>query len=68
MMLKRTESGLDNRMENPVLDESRAEHFLDSLFAIAQADGKVTSEELIEIETIASEFGLAHTGSSRKPK
>ena len=58
MMLKRTKSGLDNRVSNPVLDEERARHFLDSLHAIARADGKVSSEELVEIEAIASEFGL----------
>lgn len=66
MMLKRTESGLDNRLDNPALDEERAEHFLDSLFAIARADGKVTSEELVEIEAIAAEFGLAQAASSNR--
>jgi len=58
MMQKRAKAGLDNRMENPVLDKDRAEHFLNSLYAIAQADGATTSEELIEIESIAAEFGL----------
>jgi len=58
MMLKRTKSGLDTRMSNPALDDIRAEHFLDSLYAIARADGIVSSEELVEIEAIAAEFGL----------
>ena len=35
MMQKRTKSGLDTRMSNPALDDIRAEHFLDSLYAIA---------------------------------
>lgn len=59
MMLKRTKAGLDNRNRNPVLDESRSEHFMESLYAIARADGAVSSEELVEIEAIAAEFGLA---------
>jgi putative ABC transport system ATP-binding protein len=64
MMLKRTRSGLDNRVANPALDQDRAEHFMDSLYAIARADGKVSSEELIEIDAIAAEFGLAQKTSS----
>lgn len=31
---------------------------LESLYAIAHADGIVSSEELVEIEAIAKEFGL----------
>jgi putative ABC transport system ATP-binding protein len=68
MMLKRTGSGLDNRVDNPVFDEHRAEHFMESLFAIAHADGKVTSDELVEIEAIASEFGLGHASSSKQKR
>jgi putative ABC transport system ATP-binding protein len=59
MMQKRAKSRIDNRIKNPVVDMERAEHFLSSLYAIAQADGRATSEELIEIETIAAEFGLS---------
>ena len=59
MMLKRTKSGMDNRIRNPAFDKDRTEHFMNSLFAIAQADGAISSEEMVEIETIASEFGLA---------
>lgn len=58
MMQKRARSGLDNRFRNPVLDEERARHFLDSLYAMARADGVTTSEEIVEIEAIAAEFGL----------
>lgn len=58
MMQKRARSGMDNRIVNPALDTDRAEHFLNSLYAIAQADGIASTEELIEIEAIAAEFGL----------
>jgi len=58
MMLKRTKSGADTRISNPALDDIRAEHFLESLYAIARADGTVSSEELVEIEAVAAEFGL----------
>ena len=61
MMQKRAKSRMGNRIMNPVLDNDRAEHFLNSLYAIAQADGKATSEELVEIEAIAAEFGLPST-------
>jgi tellurite resistance protein len=56
---------MDNRMVNPALDKDRAQHFLNSLYAIAQADGITSSEEIVEIETIAAEFGLT---SSNQPK
>ena len=36
----------------------RAEHFLESLYAIANADGMATPEEIVEIKAIAAEFGL----------
>ena len=65
MMQKRARAGLDNRMVNPALDKDRAEHFLNSLYAIAQADGITSSEEIVEIEAIAAEFGLT---SSNQPK
>ncbi len=58
MMQGRARSRIDNRIVNPAFDEERTEHFLASLHAIAQADGIATSEELIEIDTIAAEFGL----------
>jgi putative ABC transport system ATP-binding protein len=65
MMQKRARAGLDNRMVNPALDKDRAEHFLNSLYAIAQADGITSSEEIVEIEAIAAEFGLT---SSNQPE
>jgi putative ABC transport system ATP-binding protein len=65
MMQKRARAGMDNRMVNPALDKDRAQHFLNSLYAIAQADGITSSEEIVEIETIAAEFGLT---SSNQPK
>ena len=65
MMQGRARSRLDNRIVNPAFDEERTEHFLESLHAIAQADGIATSEELIEIDTIAAEFGLTRPGSRK---
>ena len=63
MMQGRAKSRLDNRIVNPAFDEERTEHFLNSLNAIAQADGIATSAELMEIDTIAAEFGLTRPGS-----
>jgi putative ABC transport system ATP-binding protein len=64
MMQKRAKSGMDNRLMIPAFGEDRAEHFLNSLHAIAQADGITSSEELAEIEAIATEFGLTRNGVS----
>jgi putative ABC transport system ATP-binding protein len=58
MMQKRATTGPDNRISQSTFDEIRAQHFLDSLYAIARADGKTSSEELVEIDAIAAEFGL----------
>jgi ABC exporter DevA family ATP-binding subunit len=58
MMQKRAKAGIENKATNPALDENRGKHFLDSLYAIARADGSVSSEEIVEIEAIAAEFGL----------
>ncbi len=65
MMQGRARSGIDNRIVNPAFDEDRTEHLLNSLHAIAQADGIATSEELIEIDTIAAEFGLTRPRTSK---
>jgi hypothetical protein len=65
MMQKRARAGMDNRMVNPALDKDRAQHFLNSLYAIAQADGITSSEEIVEIETIAAEFGLTSSNHSK---
>lgn len=65
MMQRRAKAGIDNRINNPAFDAERAEHFIDSLYAIAQADGVASSEELIEIESIAAEFGLTANADTR---
>ena len=64
MMQKRAKSLMDKRVLNPAFDHDRSEHFLNSLYAIAQADGIATSEELVEIEAIAAEFGLTPNADS----
>ena len=66
MMQRRAQARIDNKVANPVFDEERTRHFLDSLYAMAQADGVSTSAELLEIETIAAEFGLTAKGT-REP-
>jgi putative ABC transport system ATP-binding protein len=58
MMQGRAKSRIDNSIMNPAFDDERSEHFLNSMYAIAQADGIATSEELFEIDAIAAEFGL----------
>lgn len=63
MMQKRAKSGIDNRISNPAFDDHRAEHFLESLYAIANADGMATPEEIVEIKAIAAEFGLEEKSS-----
>ena len=62
MMQRRAQSRVDNTIENPAFDEDRTRHLLDSLYAMAQADGVSTSAELLEIESIAAEFGLTTKG------
>ena len=39
-------------------DQQRSRHFVESLYAIANADGHISVEEVQEIEDIAREFGL----------
>lgn len=65
MMQKRAQLKIDSRIENPVFDEERTQHFLDSLYAIAQADGISTNAELLEIEAIAAEFGFSTKGPGK---
>lgn len=43
----------------PMLDEEHRRHFVDSLRAVAAADGEITDEEEAEINRIASEYGLS---------
>lgn len=63
MMQKRAKSSLGNQISKGALDEERSKHFLESLYAIARADGKVTPEEIVEIEAVVAEFGLKDTGA-----
>ena len=63
MMQGRAKSRINERIINPAFDEQRTEHFLNSLHAIAQADGITTSEEIVEIDTIAAEFGIARNNA-----
>lgn len=44
--------------EDPELDHERRQHFVDSLYAIANADGHISEEEIREIRAIAREFGV----------
>lgn len=60
MMQKRAISSGSNPQR---MQADRAEHFVESLYAIANADGNVSPEELHEIKTIAAEFGLADPNS-----
>ncbi|MFK7831208.1 MAG: ATP-binding cassette domain-containing protein [Congregibacter sp.] len=41
-----------------LLSSDRRQHFLDSLYAIADADGSLNEQEAEEIRVIATEFGL----------
>ena len=68
MMQRRAQSRVDNKIVNPAFDEDRTRHLLDSLYAMAQADGISTSAELLEIESIAAEFGLTTKGTPESGK
>jgi putative ABC transport system ATP-binding protein len=61
MMQKRAKAGLDNSAEYPDFDNERSQHFVESLYAIAEADGNISNEEIVEIQAIATEFGVADT-------
>ncbi len=41
-----------------VFSADQAQHFLDSLYAVAAADGEVSPEERVEIQNIARELGF----------
>lgn len=64
MMQGRARSQINDRIANRAFDEERSAHFLESLQAIAHADGITTTEELIEIDAIAAEFGLTRPKGS----
>jgi putative ABC transport system ATP-binding protein len=58
MMQSRSRSGHTDRLKHARLDQERGQQLIQSLHAIAQADGRVSTEEVVEIQTIAREFGL----------
>ena len=51
--------------EHSALLAQRKAHFLDSLYAIARADGVVSTEEIEEIRLIAAEFGIHHPATTQ---
>jgi len=63
MMQKRAYAGASGKPIVPAIDINRSRHFIDSLYALARADGKVSVEELREIESIATEFGIDNRGT-----
>ena len=58
MMQSRSKSGLATRLKHSRLDRERGEQLIQSLYAIARADGRVSAEEIVEIQAIAQEFGI----------
>jgi putative ABC transport system ATP-binding protein len=63
MMQKRAYAGASGKPIEPAIDINRSRHFIDSLYALARADGDVSLEELREIEAIATEFGIDKPGT-----
>jgi len=60
MMQRRAKSGQSDGDGSGFFDQERGEHFVQSLYAIAEADGTISTEEIVEIQSIAAEFGLPH--------
>ena len=58
MMQNRTKFVREPPSDNPFFDRERSAHLMQSLHAIAEADGKVSAEEMREINEIAAEFGV----------
>ena len=58
MMQKRAQAELSNQSTQEGFDGERKQLLVDSLYAIAEADGRVSEEELQEIHAITAEFGL----------
>ena len=58
MMQKRAQAELSNQSTQDGFDGERKQLLVDSLYAIAEADGRVSEEELQEIHAITAEFGL----------
>lgn len=59
MMQSRSLGAEDLSDEHSALLAERKTHFVESLYAIARADGKVSEEETDEIRMIAAEFGIS---------
>ena len=53
----RCQSALRGENDSLFTEEQRR-HFIDSLHAVASADGQVSQDELVEIEMIARELGF----------
>ena len=61
MMQKRAQAELSDKSLGHSIEGQRKKALVDSLYAIAEADGRVSDEELVEIRAIAAEFGLDDT-------
>jgi len=61
MMQKHAQPALSNQVVQGSFEGERKKVLIDSLYAIAEADGSVSDEELEEIRAIAAEFGLEDT-------
>lgn len=61
LMQKRAQVEMNNQGEAPGMEENRRSLLIDSLYAVAEADGHVSEEELEEIRSIAAEFGAEDT-------
>ena len=62
MRQKRAQGELGQRSLQGRFDSDRTKLVVDSLYAIAQADGHIGDEELAEIQAISAEFGLDDSG------
>jgi putative ABC transport system ATP-binding protein len=60
MMQKRAQHELSSQGNHEGFGDERKQLLIDSLYAIAEADGRVSDEELREIHAIAAEFGVTH--------
>lgn len=58
LMGKRAASQAETGEQDSGFNQEKRDHFLKSLYAIAEADGHTSEEEIQEIQAIASEFGL----------
>ncbi len=58
MMQKRAQANISDSDLAQSFEGQRKKALVDSLYAIAEADGRVSEEELAEIRAIAAEFGI----------